>query len=644
MLAALLEWFAKPIDRLDWPRPAEVIFDYAMLVRAFLANIDHFAESSRWRMVIENIGWQPTPSTADSDDPAAVSVVGSLAGGNVDPAVAAATTRRGVALSFDREATEKQIGLDVDRYADSLAQLLSSAGIGEFALAIYGHWGRGKTFLVKQLEHSLEKRRADYAIVRYSAWQFPSTPEAWVHLYESFASAAFDRPWRQALPTIFRTALKRRGIGGFAWPSAMLSLAVVAIGSWMRLGSYLISLVLPTLGAFGVIWLVSWLFKVRSTGARLTADYLRASRHAEKLGLQATIGSDLKSLLHGWLPDTVLPKVSDYVKLLGPLFAFFGVSIWQLEVLASDKVWPLAMAALGLVAIGAAVWLRWGGVAPQRVLLIVDDLDRCKPEHLLAVVESIKLQLQDPQIAQRVQTLFLVEEDTLKRAILDKYASRATDSSATIAKSNAERIVREVGEKLFTAHLRLPPLAPAEAIDLLELFVLRRNVEATGESTERPSPPRDARAAPNTKPDRETEEPISLHSLEAIMRPPDARHPLTGAMSEKATSTATALGVEVEPTAVFSLEEKTLLSEALQRYASSDEQRAELGPRAIRALLFRYQLARLLLDQLKVTYETVDLADGLVRQCLLRADGTAEPITACTRKSDALRWVISQVC
>jgi hypothetical protein len=49
--------------------------------------------------------------------------------------------------------------------------------------------------------------------------------------------------------------------------------------------------------------------------------------------------------------------------------------------------------------------------SPDRLPLVVDDLDRCQPNHLLAVMESIKLLLEDTEIGRRVQVLMLVEEE-----------------------------------------------------------------------------------------------------------------------------------------------------------------------------------------------------------------------------------------
>lgn len=690
LFAGLLEFFRKPTNRRHWPSPVEQILDFNALINNLMER-EPVTEREVNREAWREIGWVSTPRDVDFVEESDSERVRNTPVDNHATRIRSSTvpdTPRGSALNFDREASDQQVGLDADSYADCLARLLTSAGTGEFAFAIYGHWGRGKSFLVERLKHALRKTAPGYVIVRYSAWQFPSTPEAWVHLYESFAREALDRPWWQALPTIFRTALKRRGIGGFAWPLISLSLAVVAIGTWIRLGSYLVNFVLPTLGVFGAIWLASWFFKVRSTGARLAANYLSASRHAEKLGLQATIGADLKSLLQGWLPcGGPVPNAVELLGVVGSLGLFFVVSALQLSEFATEFHWPLGFFFLGNVIAIAALWLRWGGPRPDRVLLVVDDLDRCKSEHLLAVVESIKLQLQDPEIAQRVQSLMLVEEDAFKRAIVEKYLQQPSDSSLIgAAAKSAERIAREVGEKLFTAHLRLPPLAHAEALEMLEIFAGRRNREAAESvtisavelgstakggavpnggvteltGTEQVSRTEDPASEPDARPMIDTGSglaSVASHSsttrtstfVESVRSDvPEffiflrawLKNPLT-ATSSRATLPPK---LNSERAAVLEADEIDCLRRSLELHGINDELSVTLGPRSIRALLFRYQLARLLLEQLHVPYATANLADGLVKQCLLRSDLADEPIVACTRKSDALRWVISQVC
>lgn len=49
--------------------------------------------------------------------------------------------------SFEREASSRQSCMKVQAYAGALRDFFSRAGPGELCFALYGHWGRGKTYL-----------------------------------------------------------------------------------------------------------------------------------------------------------------------------------------------------------------------------------------------------------------------------------------------------------------------------------------------------------------------------------------------------------------------------------------------------------------------------------------------------------------
>jgi hypothetical protein len=118
----------------------------------------------------------------------------------------------------------------------------------------------------------------------------------------------------------------------------------------------------------------------------------------------------------------------------------------------------------------ALYFLRYGGASPTKILLVVDDLDRCKPEHLLSVMESIKLLVEDRQISCRVQVVMLIEEEVLRHAIAEKYRffAQGVNYGGTKRAYGVDRLISETCEKLFTAHLRLPPLSMTDLRDLIE--------------------------------------------------------------------------------------------------------------------------------------------------------------------------------
>jgi hypothetical protein len=50
----------------------------------------------------------------------------------------------------------------------------------------------------------------------------------------------------------------------------------------------------------------------------------------------------------------------------------------------------------------SAVLLVWPKDVTERILLIIDDLDRCLPAESIEILEALKLLLEDPAMAERI--------------------------------------------------------------------------------------------------------------------------------------------------------------------------------------------------------------------------------------------------
>jgi hypothetical protein len=75
------------------------------------------------------------------------------------------------------------------------------------------------------------------------------------------------------------------------------------------------------------------------------------------------------------------------------------------------------------------------------------------------------------------------------------------------------------------------------------------------------------------------------------------------------------------------------------------EMRRNMGPRAIRAFIFRYQLARLLLQRLSIPWDANALAKALVERALrFEVGATVQPITRDASDEEKLIRVVEQVC
>jgi KAP-like P-loop domain-containing protein len=646
----------------------------------------------------------PRPTVEDTRiEPATAALGIASEAPSIGLASAAGAAVRGLlggGLKFAREAGEDELSLNVDDYANAVAQLYASADAGEFCLAVFGPWGRGKTFLMRRVDRALLALNPGYRKITFSAWKYPSAPEVWVHLYEEFAKIAFEGPWYQVMPNVIRAGMVKHGDGPLLWAYALFAFGLIPVGTLLGAAHTVIATIYPIIGVIGFVLLATIFTGVRRTKARLSHEYLTGSRHTEKLGLQATIGSDLRALLMGWIPIGLFRRSFTiwYAVITAALISAVMLRLAQgaeLENLAQKYFsWTLVGKTqvgveIGLdLAIAGFFWrlLRWlvtGGASPRRILLVVDDLDRCKPEHLLSVMESIKLLIEDPEISRRVQVAMLLEEDILKHAIFKKYGHLTDQKTANLLHTHydAERLIWENGEKLFTAHLRLPILAKSELLDLIATFS-RRKVDEAAEQKQRAARrshleqelekerrrgplaqvhtgtnERQVETGPMVRGERvgiktireekyrdATPDEIEQHRKRGEERVQELEAELRGIPVESYAAAPPPV-TSVPPPATGKVLERSEIDAILKALDTQTVTRTTLGPRAIRAFIFRYQLARLLLNTLRIEWAPDTLANSLAAKSFGAAAAPAvQPVSADLSDAEKLQRVVDQVC
>jgi energy-coupling factor transporter ATP-binding protein EcfA2 len=445
--------------------------------------------------------------------------------GPTDPLPSPEVRQSGRHARMFREAEEDELVLGVRDYAKAIATVLRVAK-GEFTFALFGRWGSGKTTLVTQLEPLLRDAksyqraigapdgfgehyaRRSYRVVMHNAWKYRSRPEAWVYAYKSLAveaSRSFGPMGRPLLA--LRTSVYRRGIWPIAGSLMLLGLMALPLTAKLQLAVIALSLA----GFSTLVYLGAVTTSVSGKVRALFAKHLRLTQVDERLGMLALIGDDVRALLAGWTKplrgDDEDRSRRDFLpgRLVLPLLAILSVAaLWAYGLLRShlpvpkesneeiltgltpagwaEAIGPLANVKPGppstgewfvfglwcLLAFGmlALPWLwRWG--RPNRVLMVIDDLDRCTASEMLDVIEGMKLLVDDSTVNRRLQVLMLVDESVLDHAIAARYAAmieeRVSDlegDARKLAREKArEEVIIEQNEKLFACHLRLAPLS-----------------------------------------------------------------------------------------------------------------------------------------------------------------------------------------
>lgn len=537
-------------------------------------------------------------------------------------------TRIGTGCRPCRDASPDEKCLGVDPQAEALATFIRSA-VGEFCFAVFGRWGRGKTFLMKEVAARLTND--GYHAVWFNAWKYRTTPELWAYLYESIVGSLTTRSVFRSVSLAGRAYAVRSGWWGMSLYAGLSLFMILPFAALLHIVVWAIGLI----GVAVFVYLIVLARRVYHAGTLVSCRFAKLASYQATLGLQAAIGDDLRSAIIGAVPSGYFGKRT----LWGVRLATIGVGVvlavilwyldhsntsilsaapllpdihtWQLSV--SCGVWYLALA------IGLHVGLKG---LPQRdhLLLIVDDLDRCAPQQMLEIIESLKLLLEDPAIHARVQVVMLVEESLLCRAIADKFgrSDSVREQHPRGPRLPLHTLVDEHIDKLFLAYYRFPSLVSDEIGDATDVFIRAQLNEAKNDlltsmkkakgyeldwaraqlqeyETLLPYEPEGGCSAPmspmNTSesPDAAGQEPTSVGS-------DDVRRRSDGTSDSSVVSVKSR--VKKIDGLVYSRAEWSELRGTVMHLAQHEDPKSahDWGPRGVRLFLYRYQLIRLLLQ------------------------------------------------
>jgi len=246
---------------------------------------------------------------------------------------------------------------------------------------------------------------------------------------------------------------------------------------------------------------------------------------------------------------------------------------------------------LGITTLACALAIARRPVQHDRVFLVVDDLDRCEPTQMLAVIESLRLFLDEPEMSRRLQVAMLLDRNIFKRAITDK--GRRARMLADFNKVALSRFFRDQEEKFFVASLELPPLVSKDISELAARIV---DQEQAGQA--------EAKRLDSREATEKRSDPGSSQEKVPTVTKETGRMPAESSVSAASGGAATATE---RADITFNDEERDLLKKALVAVES-----AQLTPRSVRAFVLRYQLVRLVLRHVKQEFTPSEILEVLV--------------------------------
>ena len=301
-------------------------------------------------------------------------------------------------------------------------------------IGVLGKWGRGKTILLKALWKYLGKdenaSESTFIKVDFPAWKYQHTPASWAYLYEVLAEKYYDKPKKATV------------IGYIEYWERLFNLNAERFGP-LPILKYLISLIFAIIVSIGLIkwgsisaligipfisaaWLAfaKHLKKEYSTATNdLIKKYSLRNSYKETMGLQAEIHKETIDLLKTWMPINDDNKESAEVN-------------------------------------------------HKRVILFVEDIDRCSEDKVIENIDALRVMLDDDDVAKRVIIVTAIDEDILKRAIRAKYFKLLQhDTDKEKLKAELYKITGEYMDKLFISAVKLGSLDAAQRDDVFTSMV-----------------------------------------------------------------------------------------------------------------------------------------------------------------------------
>jgi len=358
----------------------------------------------------------------------------------------------------NRDQTNPVLG--VDEQAEIMGDVLENMkdNKGQF-VGLFGRWGRGKTFFWEQLwKHFMTKEKENPFIkVEFHAWKYQDTPASWAYLYQTLSDAYLGIPIRFWLyyPRLWALNIYRG-----AWKKPIWGLA---------------------LGVAGAI-----VYHFSQGGGEVWESVIGAASPAVLVIIYQTIRKEFSTRAR-----EIFQQTTRKVSFEGHLGAQAEI---QAEIVKLLKVW---------------IWIaNRDKNSNKKILLFIDDIDRCEELKLIAIVDSIRVMLENDDICKRMIVLVAVDERILKLAIANKYRKMEHDNNSSLLAT----LSREYMDKLFIAGIKLNRLPDDKLKEVMDAITKVKgddslvNPDALTDDTKS-----DVKNGPSTKPGEPT---VSLGGVE----------------------------------------------------------------------------------------------------------------------------------
>ncbi len=318
--------------------------------------------------------------------------------------------------------------MGVSELANDLANIIKNFQGKEKGqmIGVFGKWGRGKTFLLDELWKKIQlDKEIKHEKIVYQAWKYQETPGSWAYLYELFADEyAGKKKGLRIIRYYWRIIWLNGKRDGWLSLIKFICFTLLSLITAFKLfdlyGAPYLALITPAfILAVSFTW--KWFKQDVSTKAiDLVNKYTTRHSYKPAMGIQADIQDELVKLLKAWIPDKQAAK--------------------------------------------------------KRVLLVVEDIDRCSEEKIIQNIDALRVMLEEEEICKRLVIVVAVDERILKNAIKNKYEPlyknvQPLKENKTQQAININELVSEYLDKLFILAIKLGELSTIQRIEYLDELI-----------------------------------------------------------------------------------------------------------------------------------------------------------------------------
>ncbi|MFY9151778.1 MAG: P-loop NTPase fold protein [Prolixibacteraceae bacterium] len=311
-------------------------------------------------------------------------------------------------------------------------------------VGVFGKWGRGKTYFVeevcKQLKINFKEvsssKDSEFVFIKFQAWKYQNAPAVWAYLYDTISKSFFQGNWFIQKRQSLLLSIKRQG-----WFDAIILPLFVLI--------------------FGILWY--WFIDkpslfgkaIQLAGGLIPLTYLTYRlimfyRFSKK---------PFKSIIQ------TLTKTPSFEHILGTQAEI------QKEIVFLLRAWENGLKERKNKWYNFLVKSR----PEKRILLFIDDLDRCSEKQMIEIIDNLRVILDDQALNKKLIILVAVDESKLEKAIEFKYTNpintKPTDNKLI------DTLTSEYLDKLFISAIKLPPISPDERSVFVENLAEQINQE-----------------------------------------------------------------------------------------------------------------------------------------------------------------------